>query len=120
MTKAEFMTMGNNGVQAGYDYYTAKYNTPGGEVYALKQAYQGASVFDPKKLRELPQASLEILIDLLANFEFPELTSELLAGMKAELPEVIRFAKLPVDYTKMEGVAEYDAALARRLARALR
>ena len=56
-------------------------------------------------------APLEILIDLLANFGFPELTDEFLAGMKAELPEVIRNAKQPFDYPEMEGVAEYDAAL---------
>ena len=31
--------------------------------------------------------------------------------MKAELPEVIRNAKQPFDYSDMEGVAEYDAAL---------
>ena len=36
---------------------------------------------------------------------------EFLAGMKAELPEVIRNAKQPFDYSEMEGVAEYDAAL---------
>jgi hypothetical protein len=30
--------------------------------------------------RELPVASLEILIDLLANFGFPEVTEEFLAG----------------------------------------
>ena len=29
-------------------------------------------------------ASLEILIDLLANFGFPEVTEKFLAGMKAE------------------------------------
>jgi hypothetical protein len=36
---------------------------------------------------------------------------EFLAGMKAELPEVIRNAKQPFDYSEMEGAAEYDAAL---------
>jgi hypothetical protein len=56
-------------------------------------------------------ASLEILIDLLPNFGFPEVTEEFLAGMKAELPEVIRKVKQPFDYSEMEGVAEYDAAL---------
>jgi ribosomal protein L12E/L44/L45/RPP1/RPP2 len=56
-------------------------------------------------------ASLEILIDLLAKFEFPELTEELLAGVKAELPEVIRNSKQPFDYSEMEGVVEYDTAL---------
>jgi len=64
VSKAEFLAMGLAGVQVGYDYYTGKYNTLGGELYALKRAYQGAGVFNPKKLRELPVASLEILIDL--------------------------------------------------------
>ena len=57
--------------------------------------------------------SLEILIDLLANFGFPEITEEFLAGMKAVLPEVIWNAKQPFDYSEMEGMAEYDAALVR-------
>jgi hypothetical protein len=56
-------------------------------------------------------ASLEILIDLLANFGFPKVTEEFLAGMKAELPEVVRNTKQPFDYSEMEGVAQYDAAL---------
>jgi hypothetical protein len=111
VSKAEFLAMGQAGVRVGYDYYTGKYNTLGGELYALKRDYQGAGVFNPKKLRELPVASLESLIDLLANFGFPEVTEEFLAGMKAELPEVIRDAKQPFDYSEMEGVAEYDAAL---------
>ena len=34
-----------------------------------------------------------------------------LAGVKAELPEVIRNAKQPFDYSEIEGVADYDAAL---------
>jgi hypothetical protein len=110
-SKAEFLAMGLAGVQVGCDYYTDKYNTFGGELYALKRAYQGAGVFNPKKLRELPVASLEILRNLLANFGFPEATEEFLAGMKAELPEMIRNAKQPFDYSEMEGVAEYDTAL---------
>jgi hypothetical protein len=84
---------------------------PGGELYALKRAYQVAGIFNPTKLRELPVASLEILIGLLVNFGFPEVTEEFLAGMKAELPEVIRNAKQLFDYSEMEGVEEYDSAL---------
>ena len=56
-------------------------------------------------------AYLEILIDLLANFGFPKVTEEFIAEMKAKLPEVIRNAKQPFDYSEIEGVAEYDAAL---------
>jgi hypothetical protein len=50
-------------------------------------------------------AFLGILIDLLANFGFPELTEEFLAGIKAatkaELPEAIRNAKQPFDYSEV-------------------
>jgi hypothetical protein len=115
VSKAEFLDMGLGGVQAGYNYYTAIYNTPGGELYDLKQAYQGAGVFNFKKLAELRPAALEALIDLLAKFEFPEFTEEFLAGMKAELPEVIRHAQQPFDFSKVDGAEAYDAALARRL-----
>ena len=81
VSKAEFLAIGLAGVQVGYDLNTSKYITLGGELYPLNaRAYQSAGVFNPKKLRELPVASLEILIDLLANFGFPEVTEEFLAG----------------------------------------
>jgi hypothetical protein len=111
LVSLEFLVMVLAGLQAGSDYYTGKYNTLRGEPYALKRAYQGSGVFNPNKLRELPVASLEILIDVLAHFRFPECTEEFLAGMKAELPKVIRNAKQPFSYFEVEGVAEYDAAL---------
>jgi hypothetical protein len=97
----EFLAMGLAGIQVGYGNYTVKCNTQGGELYALKRANQGAGVFNPRKLRELPVASLKILIDLLANFGFPEVTEEFLAGMKAELSKVIRNAKQPFDYSEI-------------------
>jgi hypothetical protein len=105
VSKAGYLAMGLAGVQVGYDYYIGKYSTLEGELYALKRAYQRAGVFNSKKLRELPVAFLGILIDLLANFGFPELTEEFLAGIKAatkaELPEAIRNAKQPFDYSEM-------------------
>ena len=113
MSKAEFLAIGVAGVQVGYDYYTTKYSTPGGELYDLKRAFQGAGVFAPKALAEMGAAALEALIDLLALFGFPEFTAEFLQGMKAELPEVIRHAKQPFDWAKVKGAAEYDVALAR-------
>jgi hypothetical protein len=79
LVSLEFLAMGLAGVQFGYVYYTGKYSTLGGELYVLKRACKGTGVFNPKKLRELPLASLEVL-----------------AGMKAELPEVIRNVKQPL------------------------
>jgi hypothetical protein len=109
--------MGHAGLQPGYSYYNALYNTPGGELFVLKQAYQGASVFNPLKLMVLDPAEACLLIDLLAKFDFPELTPECLAGMKEELPEVMRQAKVPFDWSTLRGAAEYEKALAAKLKR---
>jgi len=68
--------MGVAGVQVGYDCYTAKYNTPGGELYDPKRAFHGAGVFAPKAPAEMDPAALEALIDLLALFGFPEFTAD--------------------------------------------
>lgn len=118
VTKGDFLTMGNAGLQPGYDYYNRLYNTPGGELYSLKRAYQGASVFNPLKLKVLDPASARLLIDLLAEFGFPEFTGDFLEGMKSELLEVIRQAKEPFDWASVRGAAEYDKALAAKLKRA--
>ena len=59
MSKAEFPAMGAAGVQAGYGYCTAKYNTPCGELYDLKRAFRGTGVFALKALVELGPAALE-------------------------------------------------------------
>jgi hypothetical protein len=117
-TAEEFLDMGTAGLQAGYDYYEVLYNTPGGELYLLKFAYQGASVFNPLKLKDLDQTAAELLIELLANFNFPEFTPEFLELLKQELPEVMRQAKLPFDWSAVRGAAEYDKALKAKLARA--
>ena len=114
MSKVDFLAMCVAWVHVGYDYFTAKYITPGGELHDLKRAFKGAGVFAPKALAEMDPAALEALIDLLALFGFPEFTAEFLQGMKAELPEVIRHAKQPFDWARVKGAAEYDVALVRR------
>ena len=104
VSKAEFPAMGAAGVQAGYGYCTAKYNTPCGELYDLKRAFQGTGVFAPKALADLslgPEA-LGALIGLLTLFGFPEFTAEFNQGMKAGLPEVVRHAKQPFDWAMVK------------------
>lgn len=118
VTKEDFLTMGSAGLQPGYDYYNRLYNIPGGELYSLKRAYQGASVFNPLKLMVLEPAAVSLLIDLLAEFGFREFTPEFLEGMKSEALEVIRQAKAPFDWASVRGAAEYDKALAAKLKRA--
>ena len=103
MSKTEFLAMGVARVQVGYDYYTSKYNTPGGELYDLKRAFLGAGFFAPRALAEMGPAALGALSVLLALFGFPEFTAEFLQGMIAELPEVIRHAKQPVRLGQGEG-----------------
>ena len=86
-------------------------------MYDLKAAFRGASVFDCLKLKQMSKETAELLIDDLAKFEFLESTPELLAGLKEELPEVLRQARVPFDFSSVPGAAKYDAALARKLKR---
>ena len=65
----------------------------------------------------MSKETAELLIDDLAKFEFLEFTPELLAGLKEELPEVLRQARVPFDFSSVPGAAKYDAALARKLIR---
>jgi hypothetical protein len=114
VTKEEFVELGHAVVKPGYDYYMRLYNTPGSELFALKQAFRGASVFDPLKLKDLSFETASLLVDDLAKFRFPEFTDKLLDGMKKELPELIRQAKT-ADLSGVTGAEEYDASLARKL-----
>mmetsp|Transcript_64886 Transcript_64886/g.121646 ORF Transcript_64886/g.121646 Transcript_64886/m.121646 type:complete len:245 (+) Transcript_64886:235-969(+) len=118
VTKDDFLEMGRLGLQPGFDYYTALYNTVGGELFLLKRAYQGATVFNPLKLKDLSPTAASLLIGLLANFGFEEFTPEFLNGMVEELPEVMRQANAHFDWAGVEGAAEYDKALAAKLKRA--
>ena len=54
--------------KAGYDYYQHLYNRVGGELYNLKQAYLGSSVFDPLKLKEMSVDTASLLVNNLALF----------------------------------------------------
>ena len=76
MSKTEFLAMGVAGVQVGYDYCTAKYNTPGGELHDLKRAFQGPGAFATKAPAGLGLEAPEVIIELLALFGFPEFTAE--------------------------------------------
>lgn len=115
MTKEEFVELGHAVVKPGYDYYNRLYNAVGGELFLLKQAYRGASVFDILKLKSMSVETASLLVDDLAKFDFDEFTGEFLEGLKKELPEVIRHANLDFDFSKVDGAAEYDACLARKL-----
>ena len=46
-TKGEFTEHGHDVLKPGYDYYQKLYNTPGGEMYDLKNAFRAAKVLNP-------------------------------------------------------------------------
>lgn len=114
ITEEQFIAFGHAVVQPGYDYYQNIYNRVDGELFNIKQAYLGASVFDPLKLKEMNFDTALLLIDNLAHFHFPEFTTAFLKEMKAELPRVLEHAHADFDWSRVPGAAEYDARLARK------
>jgi hypothetical protein len=117
VTKEEFLEMGAAGLQPGFDYYTQIYNNPNGKLFGTKRAYQGATVFNPLKIKELDYAAVCLLIDLLSGFGFEEFTPEFLQGMKDEAPAVMKSARENFDWSGVQGAAKYDASLQRKLQR---
>jgi hypothetical protein len=117
VTKQEFTDMATAGLQKGYDYYIEKYNLVGGELYSLKQAFFGASVFSPFVLAEKSIPHLELLVDCLTHFLFPEFTPKFLAGLKAELPKLKAQAMQAYAWHAVPGAQKYDKDLARRIKR---
>jgi hypothetical protein len=111
VTEEEFLEMGVAGLQLGYDYYTQIYNTPTGKLYHVKQAYQGATVFNPLKLQKLDLAAAHMLIDQLSGFGFEEFTPKFLQGMKDEASAVMKVTREIFAWSGVRGAAEYDASL---------
>jgi hypothetical protein len=118
VTKEEFLEMGVAGLQPGYNYYTEIYNNPAGKLYKLKRAYQGATVFNPLKIKSMDYTSVCLLIDLLSGFGFEEFTPEFLEGMKQEAPAVMKSAREGSAWSGVRGAADYDASLQRKLQKA--
>ena len=103
ITEAQFIAFGHAVVQPGYDYYQNIYNRVNGKLFNIKQAYLGASVFDPLKLKEMNFDTALLLIDNLAHFHFPEFTTAFLIEMKAELPRVLEHAHADFDWSRVPG-----------------
>ena len=77
-------------------------------------AHRAATLFDVLRLRGMTETAAPVLIGLLGNFNFPEITPAFVFGLQGELPLLLRHALRPFDWSVVDGAAEYDATLARK------
>ena len=82
---AEFLEYAEKNLRKGLDYYDKIYLKPDGKLFSLKKAFESGAIFDPDILRAKPTEVIEILIDQLCHFQFPEFNGDkrLLEEMKA-------------------------------------
>jgi len=114
LTEADFMDYGRAAVQPGYDYFAKLFLAPDGEMRDIYMAYRAATLFDALKLRDMTETAALVLIDLLGNFNFPEITPAFVVGLQGELPLLLRHARRVFDWGAVDGAADYDATLARK------
>jgi hypothetical protein len=119
VTKEDFVVFASAGCKVGYDYYIQKYNTHGGELFDLKRAYHGATIFNPFNLASFSLDKCSLLINELRFFGFPEFTPHFLQGLKSELAQLKVQALIPYNWAAVPGANDYDAALARRVKNAV-
>jgi hypothetical protein len=77
-------------------------------------AYRAATLFEALKLRDMTETAALVLIGLLGNFNFPEITPAFVVGLQGKFPLLLRHARRPFDWSAVDGAAEYDATLARK------
>jgi hypothetical protein len=125
ITEEELLEMSKNVVRPGIEKYKKLLMLPPpgeGEVATdlmrSKQAFLSAKVFDVLYLATGPHLqSLEMLVDGLKDFGYPEFTESFLSDMKKEIPYVLELAKKEFNW---EAAPESRTYRSRAVGRSLR
>ena len=114
ITVEDLIQHGRSIAQPALNYYTRNFNQEDGDIYRLKRAARASQIFNPFVLQELDIASLELLIDDLANFEYRHFTKNFLNKMKKEVPLAIEHANKIFDWESIKSTKQYKTRLDNR------
>jgi hypothetical protein len=84
LTVDDFLEHGKSCIKPGFDYFRDKFILPQGPYFEVMQAYRAATLFNPMDVKGKHIAELELLIDDLSHFKFPELHPNFRDLMKNE------------------------------------
>jgi hypothetical protein len=105
---------GKSVVQPGLAYIQSHFLDHGAPYRNTYDAFRAARLFDPRIACNLSKPRLEILIEGLYKFDFPEFTSHFLAQLKKELDGYLEECNKQFDWDSLPGAAEYNSKLAKK------
>jgi hypothetical protein len=114
-SKDDFIAHARKAVQPAFGYYTATFQTEAGDMNGVRMMCEAAKIFDPFFLKASSIATIELLVDLLKYYEYPEFDdSTFLEALKKEIEPAIADAKLLYDWESDKGSQQYTRRAARR------
>jgi hypothetical protein len=94
----------------GFDYFRDKFLIPEGPYFEVMQAFRAATLFNPMDMKGKNVAELELLIDDLSHFNFPELYPDFRDLMKKEIPTYKALMDRGFNWNRLSGAEKYDKA----------
>jgi hypothetical protein len=107
-TEQDFIAHGRSCIQPSLDYYSNLYNSPRGDMYIAKKAFQSVRALNPLLLKDMDDNSVSSLINDIALFAFPEFTQEHMKGLRTEIPLLLRHSRAEFDWSAVPGADEFD------------
>jgi hypothetical protein len=104
----DFLEHGKSCIKPGFDYFRDKFLSPQGPYFEVMQAYRAATLFNPMDMKGKHIAELELLIDDLSHFNFPELSQRFLVRIKKEIPTYKALMDREFNWSQLPGAEKYD------------
>jgi len=80
-------------------------------------AFMAARLFDPRHIKSLDKERIQLLINGLQHFKYPEFTDAWLALVANEIDAYKELCQKDFDWDSLEGAKEYNEILRRKLER---
>ena len=113
-TEEEFLDHAAAMMEPVVDYIRRLYVDEDAPLFKTSQVVLAARVFDPEHVKNLPDATVKLLLNsLFENATMPTLSEDLLAKMMREVPQ-LRKMIISVPLDQVEGSSVYDLALQKR------
>jgi hypothetical protein len=106
----DFLEHGKSCIKPDFDYFRDKFLLPQGPHFEAMQAYRAATCFNSMDMKGKHIAELELLIDGLSHFKFPELHPNFRDLMKKEMPIYKALMDREFNWSRLPGAEKYDKA----------